>query len=86
MCPSITAIKYLFKYVYKGYDRTTAVRQDESEIKQNINARYFLCRMDAGDSSDSKCMTTRHPSSAYRFTYRTNSTLCLTRTETWRMQ
>ena len=37
---SITAIKYLFKYVYKKHDRTISVLQDESKIEQYINARY----------------------------------------------
>uniref|UniRef100_A0A7N0UU60 ATP-dependent DNA helicase n=1 Tax=Kalanchoe fedtschenkoi TaxID=63787 RepID=A0A7N0UU60_KALFE len=40
ICSSISAIKYLFKYVYKGHDRTTAVIENENEIKQYIDARY----------------------------------------------
>jgi hypothetical protein len=40
VCSSISAVKYLFKYVYKGHDRTTVVLQDVNEIQQYIDARY----------------------------------------------
>lgn len=50
ICSSITAVKYLYKYVYKGHDRAfvefTIVDQDRNqiqghdEIKQYLNARY----------------------------------------------
>ncbi|CAI5722376.1 unnamed protein product [Peronospora effusa] len=40
ICSSISAIKYVFKYVYKGHDRTTVVVQDVNEIQQYIDARY----------------------------------------------
>jgi len=31
VCSSITAVKYLYKYVYKGDDRALAVVQPEAE-------------------------------------------------------
>ena len=45
MCNSITAIKYLYKYVYKGHDRASIQLESESgehvdEIKQYIDCRY----------------------------------------------
>jgi hypothetical protein len=30
VCSSITAVKYLYKYVYKGHDRALAVVQPET--------------------------------------------------------
>ena len=41
ICSSITAIKYLFKHVSKENNITTTTLQDESKIKQCINARYI---------------------------------------------
>jgi len=42
ICSSISAFKYLFKYVFKGGDRTTAVLQsDVNEIQDFIDARYL---------------------------------------------
>ena len=42
ICSSISAFKYLFKYVYKGGDRTTAVFQSEvDEIQDYLDARYL---------------------------------------------
>jgi len=47
ICSSIQAIKYLFKYVYKGHDRATIVLGNSEqipkkidEIRQYIDARY----------------------------------------------
>ena len=46
ICSSILAVKYLFKYVYKGHDRTRmALRQQEgaeivNEIQEFVDARY----------------------------------------------
>ena len=40
ICSSISAFKYLFKYVYKGGDRTTAVLQND-EIQDYVDARYI---------------------------------------------
>ena len=40
ICSSISAIKYVFKYVYKSHDRTTMVLEDVNEIQQYIDARY----------------------------------------------
>ena len=39
---SVTAVKYLFKFVYKGHDRVMAsIQSDEhNEIQQNVDARY----------------------------------------------
>src|SRR5216117_3072452 len=37
-----SVFKYLFKYVYKGGDRTTAVLQNEvNEIQDYVDARYL---------------------------------------------
>jgi hypothetical protein len=42
LCSSISVFKYLFKYVYKGGDRTTAVLQNEvNEIKDYVDAHYL---------------------------------------------
>ena len=41
ICSSISAIKYLFKYVYKGHDRATVMVRDVKEIQQYIDARYI---------------------------------------------
>src|SRR5947207_6842589 len=40
ICSSISAFKYLFKYVYKGGDRTTVVLQTD-EIQDYVDARYL---------------------------------------------
>ncbi|CAB4488149.1 unnamed protein product [Rhizophagus irregularis] len=40
ICSSITAIKYLFKYVYKGHDRAT-VEIVNDEINLYLDARYI---------------------------------------------
>jgi hypothetical protein len=40
ICSSITAIKYLFKYVYKGHDRAT-VEIINDEINLYLDARYI---------------------------------------------
>ena len=46
-CGSIKAVKYLFKYIYKGHDRASVVMRDASkadddvdEIKQYRDARW----------------------------------------------
>src|SRR6266480_2126068 len=42
ICSSISAFKYIFKYVFKGGDRTTAVLENEvNEIKDYVDARYL---------------------------------------------
>ena len=45
ICSSISAFKYLFKYVYKGDDRTTVVLQND-EIQNFVDACY-LCAPEA---------------------------------------
>lgn len=49
ICTSITAVKYLFKYVYKGHDRATVEirnqgtdeqREQPDEIRQYLDVRY----------------------------------------------
>lgn len=39
-CASIDAIKYLFKYVYKGHDRASVTLEQRDEIKLYLDARY----------------------------------------------
>jgi hypothetical protein len=46
ICSSITAVKYLFKYVYKGHDRATIgissdIQAVDDEIKFYLDARYI---------------------------------------------
>lgn len=40
VCNTIQAVKYLYKYVYKGYDKSLVELKDNDEIKQYINSRY----------------------------------------------
>lgn len=44
ICSTISAVKYLYKYIYKGHDRATVVMQDVDglvdEIKSYLDARY----------------------------------------------
>ncbi|CAO3645166.1 unnamed protein product [Mucor hiemalis] len=39
-CASIDAIKYVFKYVYKGHDRASMTVEQNNEIKSYLDARY----------------------------------------------
>ena len=47
VCTSFHAVKYLFKYIYKGYDRSQVKYQQEKEsvfvdeIKDYIDSRYL---------------------------------------------
>ena len=41
ICSSITAIKYLFKYIYKGHDRVTVEVRNNDEIGLYLDARYI---------------------------------------------
>jgi hypothetical protein len=44
ICASVEAVKYIHKYIYKGYDRTTieiAGDQERDEIKEYLDARYI---------------------------------------------
>lgn len=42
ICSTVSAIKYLYKYMYKGHDRTVAKLNnvDDDEIKKFVDARY----------------------------------------------
>jgi hypothetical protein len=40
ICGSINAIKYVFKYVYKGHDRASITVEEENEIKKYLDSRY----------------------------------------------
>ena len=46
VCTSFSAVKYLFKYIYKGYDRAQVKYEEEKEqvfvdeIKDFIDSRY----------------------------------------------
>ena len=40
VCTSFSAVKYLFKYIYKGYDCATVEVDRVDEIKDFINSRY----------------------------------------------
>ena len=57
ICSSITAVKYLFKYVYKGHDRINAEITSEGpvdnvdEIRRFVDARYVSVPSAAGSSS-----------------------------------
>jgi hypothetical protein len=42
ICCSVSAVKYIHKYIYKGGDRTTLeLAKEIDEIKQHIDARYI---------------------------------------------
>ena len=41
ICSSVSAVKYLYKYIFKGQDRTTAKLQNVDEIQQFIDAVYY---------------------------------------------
>ena len=49
ICNSVRAVKYLYKYVYKGHDRVVAQIKDgkktnkNDEIENFVNARYVGC-------------------------------------------
>lgn len=40
VCPSVQAIKYIHKYIYKGHDRTT-LEVNHDEIKQYLDSRHI---------------------------------------------
>jgi hypothetical protein len=40
ICSSVFAVKYLYKYVYKGHDRAAVVIEGPNEIQQYFDARY----------------------------------------------
>ncbi|XP_028071847.1 uncharacterized protein LOC114274174 [Camellia sinensis] len=41
VCAGMRCIKYIHKYIYKGYDRTTMVLGMINEIQQYLDARYI---------------------------------------------
>ncbi|XP_052889466.1 uncharacterized protein LOC128297803 [Anopheles moucheti] len=41
ICNSISSVKYLYKYVYKGHDRLSVSIAENDEIQQYIDARYL---------------------------------------------
>ena len=41
VCAGIRCVKYIHKYIYKGYDRTTMVLGSANEIQQYLDARYI---------------------------------------------
>ncbi|KAM7498068.1 hypothetical protein LguiA_022482 [Lonicera macranthoides] len=41
VCAGIRCVKYINKYIFKGYDRTTMIVGAADEIKQYIDARYI---------------------------------------------
>jgi hypothetical protein len=40
VCTSIRSVKYIYKYIYKGYDCAEIQITDNNEIDQHINSRY----------------------------------------------
>jgi predicted O-linked N-acetylglucosamine transferase (SPINDLY family) len=43
VCSSVTAVKYLYKYVYKGHDKATIelnAETENDEIKKYLDSRY----------------------------------------------
>ncbi|XP_026459754.1 uncharacterized protein LOC113360460 [Papaver somniferum] len=41
VCAGIRAVKYINKYIYKGYDKTTVVVGPKDEVQMYIDARYI---------------------------------------------
>ena len=41
MCATIKAVQYVYKYVYKGADRTIVELIETNKIKQYVNTRYI---------------------------------------------
>jgi hypothetical protein len=41
ICTTVQAIKYIYKYVYKGRDKATLEIVDTDEIKRYITCRYI---------------------------------------------
>ena len=41
VCTSISSVKYLYKYIYKGHDRLNAALEMHDEILAHIDARYI---------------------------------------------
>ena len=43
VCSTVTAVKYLYKYVYKGHDKATIelnAKTENDEIKKYLDSRY----------------------------------------------
>jgi hypothetical protein len=51
-CGSINAVKYLFKYIYKGHDRASIVMRDVSKADDDVDDQAVQ-RCKVGDSSRS---------------------------------
>ena len=61
VCSSISAVKYLYKYVYKGHDRALAelvAKKPDDEIKQFLHV-YLV----------SKCMMNTQRSANYNYIF-----------------
>ncbi|XP_058227941.1 uncharacterized protein LOC131336209 [Rhododendron vialii] len=41
VCAGMRCVKYIHKYIYKGYDRTMMVLESANEIKQYLDGRYI---------------------------------------------
>jgi hypothetical protein len=41
ICTTVQAIKYIYKYVYKGRDKATLKIVDTDEIKRYVTCRYI---------------------------------------------
>ncbi|XP_058219883.1 uncharacterized protein LOC131330353 [Rhododendron vialii] len=41
VCAGMRCVKYIHKYIYKGYDRTTMVLGSANEIQQYLDSRYI---------------------------------------------
>ena len=57
-CGSVRAVKYLYKYTYKGHDRATLEFQ-VNEVQQYLDARYVAPLKVLGDASPSLCTSSR---------------------------
>jgi len=40
VCATVSSIKYVYKYVYKGHDRANIAVESENEVSKYIDARY----------------------------------------------
>jgi hypothetical protein len=94
VCNNIRAVKYLFKYVYKGHDLVTVdiSRQSDNategnvvevdEIKKYLDVAMYLHRKQHGASSSLICMSGFLPLSVYNTICPINKWCCSTMTMT----